>query len=64
LQLRCAIAASVPAPRLLELKTVETLHATSLQDIDFIDNAKASATYRREVTQVLIRRSLQQLKVF
>ncbi|WP_026735155.1 FAD binding domain-containing protein [Fischerella sp. PCC 9605] len=65
LQLRCAIAASVPAPRLLELKTdVETLHPRFLQDIDFIDNAKASATYRREVTQVLIRRSLQQLKVF
>ncbi len=64
LQLRCVIGASVAAPHLLELNgNVETEAIASLQDINFIDNAKASAVYRREMTQVLIRRSLKQLKI-
>ncbi|MBD2436567.1 xanthine dehydrogenase family protein subunit M [Nostoc sp. FACHB-110] len=52
-QIRCVIAASVTAPRLVEY-----------QDLDrenFIEDAKASANYRRHITEVLIQRSLSAL---
>ncbi|MBF2005625.1 MAG: FAD binding domain-containing protein [Chlorogloeopsis fritschii C42_A2020_084] len=64
LQLRCAIAASVSAPILLDLHDDRQIQNFAfLQEVNFIDDAKASAIYRREVTQVLIKRSLKQLKI-
>ncbi|RUR77438.1 FAD binding domain-containing protein [Chlorogloeopsis fritschii PCC 9212] len=64
LQLRCAIAASVTAPILLDLHDDRQIQNFAfLQEVNFIDDAKASAIYRREVTQVLIKRSLKQLKI-
>ncbi|MDM9385153.1 FAD binding domain-containing protein [Chlorogloeopsis sp. ULAP01] len=64
LQLRCALAASVSAPMLLNLHDEQKIQDFRfLQGINFIDDAKASSVYRREVTQVLIKRSLQQLKM-
>ncbi|MFQ4144381.1 FAD binding domain-containing protein [Chlorogloeopsis sp. ULAP02] len=64
LQLRCAIAASITAPILLDLHDEQQIQDFGfLQRINFIDDVKASAIYRREITQVLIKRSLQQLKI-
>ncbi|MFH7026002.1 MAG: FAD binding domain-containing protein [Heteroscytonema crispum UTEX LB 1556] len=60
-KVRCVIGASIPAPRLLEFDNVETFHETSLQDINFLEDVKASAVYRREITKILIRRSLSAL---
>jgi CO/xanthine dehydrogenase FAD-binding subunit len=57
-KLRCVIGASVSAPYLLEFDNVETFHETSLQDINFIEDVRGSAVYRREITEILIRRSL------
>ena len=61
-KLRLVIGASVVAPRLLETDgKLETgfSYDASLERIDFIEDARASAVYRREITQVLIRRCLQ-----
>ncbi|MFN6572656.1 FAD binding domain-containing protein [Dendronalium sp. ChiSLP03b] len=58
-QVRCVISASVAAPRLLEcehVKTAPTQLINSLENEDFIEDSRASATYRREMTAVLIKR--------
>lgn len=57
-KLRLVIGASVAAPLLWEFDDVEISNLTFLENINFIDDAKASAIYRREITEVLIRRSL------
>ncbi|BAY21084.1 oxidoreductase, molybdopterin-binding subunit [Calothrix sp. NIES-2100] len=60
-QVRCVIAASVTAPRLLEFENRETLareYITSLAKENFIDDGRASANYRREITAVLIQRTI------
>jgi CO/xanthine dehydrogenase FAD-binding subunit len=53
-QIRCVIAASVPAPRLVEFGNIELLAREN-----FIEDSRASANYRREITAVLIKRCLQ-----
>lgn len=61
-QIRCAIAASVPAPRLLEFDNIELLareYSTLLERENFIEDSRASANYRREITAVLIKRTLE-----
>lgn len=59
---RCVIGASVAAPRLLKFDGVETQNfASLLQNIDFIEDARASSAYRRQITQVLMQRSLSTL---
>ncbi len=61
-QIRCVIAASVPAPRLLEFDNIELLtreYTTSLGKENFIEDARATANYRREITAVLIKRTLE-----
>lgn len=63
-QVRCVIAASVAAPRLLEfenLDTAEKQYIAYLENENFLTDAKASATYRQELTKVLIKRSLSAL---
>ncbi|MEH1939321.1 MAG: FAD binding domain-containing protein [Nostoc sp.] len=60
-QVRCVIGASVVAPQILELEDVETQDFAFLQKVNFIEDAKASAIYRRELTAVLIKRSLSAL---
>ncbi|AFZ24629.1 aerobic-type carbon monoxide dehydrogenase, middle subunit CoxM/CutM-like protein [Cylindrospermum stagnale PCC 7417] len=63
-QVRCVIAASVAAPRLLEFESLETAerqYITDLENENFLADAKASATYRQELTKVLIKRSLSAL---
>jgi|GEM_PF-5195515 CO/xanthine dehydrogenase FAD-binding subunit len=35
---------------------LELLSAVCLQNVDFLEDVRASAAYRREVTEVLIRR--------
>lgn len=60
-QLRLVISASVPAPYLLDLDNIKTVTETSLPDINYIDNLKASAVYRQQITQVLIQRCLANL---
>ncbi|TBR58828.1 carbon monoxide dehydrogenase [Westiellopsis prolifica IICB1] len=61
-QLSCVIGASISAPRRVEFDDDLNLDKLpSLQNINFIDNSKAGAIYRREITQILIKRSLQQL---
>ncbi|MDZ8055701.1 MAG: FAD binding domain-containing protein [Aulosira sp. ZfuVER01] len=60
-QVRCVIAASVAAPRLLEVDNIEFLerqYITLLERVTFIEDARASAKYRQEMTAVLIKRSL------
>lgn len=52
-QIRCVIAASVVAPQLVECE--------DLDKENFIEDAKASASYRRHITEVLIKRSLSAL---
>ncbi|MBW4561482.1 MAG: FAD binding domain-containing protein [Mojavia pulchra JT2-VF2] len=64
-KLRCVIAASVAAPRLLEFDKIElseTQFTALLTNENFIEDARASANYRREIIIVLFRRCLQQLK--
>ncbi|MBD2430513.1 MULTISPECIES: FAD binding domain-containing protein [Fischerella] len=63
LQFKCVIGASVPAPKLLDCNHINIDYSPSLQKIEFINSPKASATYRREITQILIKRSLHQLKL-
>lgn len=61
-QIRCVIAASVPAPRLWKFDNIELLtreYTTILARENFIEDARASANYRREITAVLIKRCLQ-----
>ncbi|MEO1374620.1 MAG: FAD binding domain-containing protein [Cyanobacteria bacterium J06635_10] len=63
-KLRLVIGASVAAPVLLELdRDVETgfNYDAFLENMDFIEDARAKAVYRREITQVLIRRCLESL---
>lgn len=63
-KLRLVIGASVAAPVLLELDgDVETgfSYDAFLENMDFIEDARAKAVYRREITQVLIRRCLESL---
>ncbi|MEL6460613.1 MAG: FAD binding domain-containing protein [Cyanobacteria bacterium J06621_15] len=65
-KLRLVIAASVAAPILLEFEgNLETNfnYISSLKNIDFIEDMRASAVYRREITQVLIKQCLEQLTV-
>jgi CO/xanthine dehydrogenase FAD-binding subunit len=60
-QIRCVIAASVVAPRLLEFESIEVLkkqYLSLLKKENFIEDARASASYRQEMTAVLINRSL------
>jgi CO/xanthine dehydrogenase FAD-binding subunit len=52
-QIRCVIAASVAAPRIVECE--------DLDKENFIEDVKASASYRRYITEVLIKRSLSAL---
>jgi len=62
-KLRLVIAASVSAPILLEFEgDLETNvnYVSSLINIDFIEDMRASAVYRREITQVLIKQCLEQ----
>ncbi|MEM9922912.1 MAG: FAD binding domain-containing protein [Cyanobacteria bacterium P01_D01_bin.50] len=64
-KLRLVIGASVAAPVLLELdRDVETgfSYDAFLENMDFIEDARAKAVYRREITQVLIRRCLESLE--
>jgi CO/xanthine dehydrogenase FAD-binding subunit len=60
-KLRLVIGASVTTPRLLEFDGgVETDfdYVASVENMDFIEDARASALYRRQITEVLIRRCL------
>ncbi|WP_066425463.1 xanthine dehydrogenase family protein subunit M [Anabaena sp. 4-3] len=60
-QVRCVIGASVPAPRLFEfadLTTMQSQVSHFLADEFFIDDAMASANYRREMTAVLIHKTV------
>jgi CO/xanthine dehydrogenase FAD-binding subunit len=62
--IRCVIAASVAAPCLLEFECgefLETELVNILAGLSFIEDAKVSAIYRREVTAVLVRNMLQNL---
>ncbi len=64
--LRLVISASIAAPMLLEFESdlLDDLnYITSLENIDFIEDARASAVYRREITQILIKRCLKELGV-
>ncbi|HEY9640462.1 MAG TPA: FAD binding domain-containing protein [Coleofasciculaceae cyanobacterium] len=64
-QVRLAIAAALPAPRLLAFQSIPTpseLEAALQSHIppgDWIEDERASARYRRQMTQVLMTRSLQ-----
>lgn len=63
-QVRYAIGASTPAPHLLTFNRPPTLTEIiqALNQIpDFITDDRASASYRQHITQVLMRRSLQEL---
>ncbi len=65
-QMRCVIGASVTAPRLLKFDSIELVERqliTSIENENFIEDAKASADYRRELTVILIRQAIQQLKM-
>ena len=62
--LRLVIAASVAAPKLLEFdcKVERDLnYIGALENIDFIQDARGSAVYRQEITQVLMGKCLQSL---
>ncbi|MCC5634596.1 FAD binding domain-containing protein [Nostoc sp. CHAB 5844] len=56
-QVRCVIAASVAAPQLLEGEDMQV----NLDEENFIEDARASASYRRHITEILIGRSLSAL---
>ncbi|MEO1432669.1 MAG: FAD binding domain-containing protein [Cyanobacteria bacterium J06633_8] len=63
--LRVVIGASIAAPVLLQfdgdLENKQNLnYIASLENIDFIEDTRASAVYRREITQVLIKQCLEQ----
>ncbi|AFY54707.1 aerobic-type carbon monoxide dehydrogenase, middle subunit CoxM/CutM-like protein [Rivularia sp. PCC 7116] len=66
--LRVVIGASVAAPVLLQLDgdlehKNNLNYIASLENIDFIEDTRASAVYRREITQVLIKQCFEQLTV-
>ncbi len=54
--IKFVISASVTAPLLLEFDGDITSLISNLENVNFIDDAKATATYRREITRVLIKR--------
>ncbi|WP_341528086.1 FAD binding domain-containing protein [Nostoc sp. UHCC 0302] len=58
-QINCVISASIAAPLLWRFDNVEAPNFAFLQKLNFITDAKASSDYRREVTVVLIKRTLQ-----
>lgn len=61
---RLVIGASVAAPVLLEFEAdlnKNLNYMQSLENIDFIEDVKASAVYRREITQILIKQCLKEL---
>ncbi|MGB7381315.1 MAG: FAD binding domain-containing protein [Rivularia sp. (in: cyanobacteria)] len=63
-KLRLVIGASVAAPVLLEFEAgleKNFNYIASLKNLDFIEDAKASGVYRREITQILIKQCLNQL---
>ncbi|MGB3638547.1 MAG: FAD binding domain-containing protein [Rivularia sp. (in: cyanobacteria)] len=65
-KLRLVIGASVAAPVLLEFEAgleKNFNYIASLKNLDFIEDAKASGVYRREITQILIKQCLNQLTV-
>ena len=65
-KLRLVIGASVAAPVLLEFEAgleKNLNYIASLKNLDFIEDAKASGVYRREMTQILIKQCLNQLAV-
>ncbi|MBW4644402.1 MAG: FAD binding domain-containing protein [Goleter apudmare HA4340-LM2] len=65
-QISCVIGASVVAPCLVEVANDEFLETgliNVLEGVSFIEDARASAIYRREVTAVLMREMLQELKI-
>jgi CO/xanthine dehydrogenase FAD-binding subunit len=65
-QVRCVIGASIAAPRILKFDSIEFVERqliTSIENENFIEDAKASADYRRELTVILIKRAIQQLKM-
>jgi CO/xanthine dehydrogenase FAD-binding subunit len=55
-RMQFVIAASVTAPLLLEFDGDITSLISNLENVNFIDDARATATYRREITRVLIKR--------
>jgi CO/xanthine dehydrogenase FAD-binding subunit len=64
-QVRMAIASSIPAPRLLEFQSIPTsieleeILQSQIPLIDWIADERASALYRRHITGILMKRSLQ-----
>lgn len=62
--LRLVIGASIAAPELVEFNLEMQMNWNNfafLENINFLEDAKASAVYRREITQVLIKRCLKNL---
>ena len=55
-RMKVVISASVAAPLLLEFDGDMTSLISNLKNVNFIDDARATATYRREITRVLIKR--------
>jgi CO/xanthine dehydrogenase FAD-binding subunit len=53
--MKVVISASIAAPLLLEFNGDITSLISNLEKINFIDDARATATYRREITQILIK---------
>ncbi len=65
-QLRLVIGASVAAPILFEFEADlqrNFNYIPSLENLDFIEDTRASGVYRREITQVLIKQCLKELGV-
>lgn len=56
LRMKVVIGASVAAPLLLEFDGDMTSLISNLENVNFIDDARATATYRREITRVLIKK--------
>lgn len=63
LAIRISLGACVPKPQLLEFPQKPTIEqvADALQTVDWLEDARASAFYRQQVTKVLIERNLQAL---
>ena len=65
-KLRLVLAASVNTPILLKFEgdlERNLNYISSLKNVDFIEDERASAVYRHEITQVLIKQSLKELGV-
>ncbi len=65
-KLRLVLAASVNTPILLKFEgdlERNLNYISSLKNVDFIEDERASAVYRREITQVLIKQCLKELGV-